>query len=420
MLLTQAKLLLDNDFITKDVLIEDGIITKIADSIEQKGHDVIDLNGKLLTPGLIDVHVHFREPGFEHKETIKTGSLAAARGGFTTVCPMPNTNPIIDSVETLDKVNEIIERDAVIRVLPYVSITEGLSGENLVDFDGLKAHGAFAFTDDGVGVQTAKVMYEAMKKAAAINMPIVAHTEDNSLAGTGAVHEGDVSERLGVEGIPSLAESTQIARDVLLAEAAGCHYHVCHVSTKESVRVIRDAKRAGIKVTAEVTPHHLVLDESDFTELDPNFKMNPPLRGSDDREALIEGLLDGTIDFIATDHAPHHKDEKAAGVEKAPFGIVGIEHAFQLLYTKLVKTGVFTLQQLVDFMTVKPSNVFNLDSGEIKEGKAADLTVIDLEDNVTITEDGFVSKASNSPFIGEELESDIFMTICDGKIVYEK
>ena len=420
MLLKRAKLLLDNKFIEKDVLIEDGKIKEINESIEESGHDIIDLEGKLLTPGLVDVHVHFREPGFEHKETIKTGSLAAARGGFTTVCPMPNTKPIIDTVERLDQVNEIIERDAAIRVLPYVSITEGLSGEKLVDFDGLKAHGAFAFTDDGVGVQTAKVMYEAMKKAASINMPIVAHTEDNSLAGTGAVHEGDVSKRLDVEGIPSLAESTQIARDVLLAEAADCHYHVCHVSTKESVRVIRDAKRAGIKVTAEVTPHHLVLDENDFKELDPNFKMNPPLRGSDDREALIEGLLDGTIDFIATDHAPHHKDEKAVGVSKAPFGIVGIEHAFQLLYTKLVKTEVFTLQQLVDFMTVKPSKVFNLDSGEIKEGKAADLTIIDLEDHVTITEDGFVSKASNSPFIGEALDSDIYMTICDGKIVYEK
>lgn len=330
MLLKRAKLLLDNKFIEKDVLIEDGKIKEINESIEESNHDVIDLEGKLLTPGLVDVHVHFREPGFEHKETIKTGSLAAARGGFTTVCPMPNTKPIIDTVERLDQVNEIIERDAAIRVLPYVSITEGLSGEKLVDFDGLKAHGAFAFTDDGVGVQTAKVMYEAMKKAASINMPIVAHTEDNSLAGSGAVHEGDVSERLDVEGIPSLAESTQIARDVLLAEAADCHYHVCHVSTKESVRVIRDAKRAGIKVTAEVTPHHLVLDENDFKELDPNFKMNPPLRGSDDREALIEGLLDGTIDFIATDHAPHHKDEKAVGVSKAPFGIVGIEHAFQL------------------------------------------------------------------------------------------
>lgn len=420
MLLKRAKLLLDNKFIEKDVLIEDGKIKEINESIEESGHDIVDLEGKLLTPGLVDVHVHFREPGFEHKETIKTGSLAAARGGFTTVCPMPNTKPIIDTVERLDQVNEIIERDAAIRVLPYVSITEGLSGEKLVDFDGLKAHGAFAFTDDGVGVQTAKVMYEAMKKAASINMPIVAHTEDNSLAGTGAVHEGDVSKRLDVEGIPSLAESTQIARDVLLAEAADCHYHVCHVSTKESVRVIRDAKRAGIKVTAEVTPHHLVLDENDFKELDPNFKMNPPLRGSDDREALIEGLLDGTIDFIATDHAPHHKDEKAVGVSKAPFGIVGIEHAFQLLYTKLVKTEVFTLQQLVDFMTVKPSKVFNLDSGEIKEGRAADLTIIDLEDHVTITEDGFVSKASNSPFIGEALDSDIYMTICDGKIVYEK
>ncbi len=418
-LLRKAKLWQDNSFIETDILIKDKKIEKIETDIEYDG-EVIDLNGKLVTPGLVDVHVHFREPGFEHKETIESGSKAAARGGFTLVCPMPNTNPIIDNVEKLDRVNKIIEDTAVIKVLPYVSITEGLKGDTLVDFEGLKEHGAFAFTDDGVGVQTAKTMYDAMKRAAELDMAIVAHTEDNSLAHGGAVHEGDVSNRLGVQGIPSLAESTQIARDVLLAEAADCHYHVCHVSTKESVRVIRDAKRAGIKVTAEVTPHHLVLDETDFTELDPNFKMNPPLRGSDDREALIEGLLDGTIDFIATDHAPHHEDEKGQGVEKAPFGIVGIEHAFQLVYTKLVKTGVFTLEQVIEWMTKKPCDVFNLDAGTLEVGKNADITVIDLDDKVTITKDNFVSKASNSPFIGETLDSDIFMTIVDGKCVYQK
>lgn len=336
MLLKNATLLLNNEEQISDVYIKDGKIAEIGQNLNSD-KEVIDCTGLLLTPGFVDVHVHLREPGFEHKETIKTGTTAAARGGFTTICPMPNTNPIIDTPEILRDLNTKIKEDALIKVLPYVSITTGLKGEELVDFKSLKAEGAFAFTDDGVGVQSADMMYRAMQAAAKLDMAIVAHTEENTLIYGGAIHEGKTSEKLGIKGIPAITESTQIARDVLLAEAADCHYHVCHVSTKESVRIIRDAKRAGIKVTAEVTPHHLVLDENNITEKDPNFKMNPPLRGEDDREALIAGLLDGTLDFIATDHAPHHEDEKAAGIETAPFGIVGIENAFQLVYTKLVK-----------------------------------------------------------------------------------
>ncbi|CAD2078130.1 dihydroorotase [Jeotgalicoccus coquinae] len=418
MLLKNATLLLNNEEQTSDVYIKDGKIAEIGQNLNADG-EVIDCTGLLLTPGLVDVHVHLREPGFEHKETIETGSRAAARGGFTTICPMPNTNPIIDTPEILRDLNTKIKEDAVIKVLPYVSITTGLKGEELVDFDNLKAEGAFAFTDDGVGVQSADMMYRAMQAAAKLDMAIVAHTEENTLIYGGAIHEGRTSEKLGIKGIPAITESTQIARDVLLAEAADCHYHVCHVSTKESVRVIRDAKRAGIKVTAEVTPHHLVLDENDITEKDPNYKMNPPLRGSDDREALIEGLLDGTLDFIATDHAPHHEDEKAAGIETAPFGIVGIENAFQLVYTKLVKTGVFTLQQVIDWMTVKPGEVFKLDSGKLETGKAADLTLIDLNREYTLDKNEFLSKSKNTPFHGETLQSDIAMTIVDGKIVYD-
>src|SRR5699024_1432411 len=389
-----------------DVLIEDGKIKETGKNLSADA-EVIDCSGLLLTPGLVDVHVHLRDPGFEHKETIESGTKAAARGGFTTICPMPNTQPIIDTAERLNDLNSRIEKDAVIKVLPYVSITTGLKGETLVDFNSLKQGGAFAFTDDGVGVQSADMMYRAMQQAAKIDMAIVAHTEENTLIYGGAIHEGKTSEKLGVKGIPAITESTQIARDVLLAEAAGCHYHVCHVSTKESVRVIRDAKRDGIKVTAEVTPHHLVRDENDITEKDPNFKMNPPLRGSDDREALIAGLLDGTLDFIATDHAPHHEDEKAAGIETAPFGIVGIENAFQLLYTKLVKTGVFTLQQLIDWMTIKPSAVFGLNSRTIEAHKPADLTLIDLNREYKLDKNEFVSKAKNTPFHGINLTSDI-------------
>ncbi|WP_026858454.1 dihydroorotase [Jeotgalicoccus psychrophilus] len=418
MLLKNATLLLNNKEEISDVLIKDGKIAEVGQNLNAD-MDIIDCTGLLLTPGLVDVHVHLREPGFEHKETIKSGTNAAACGGFTTICPMPNTNPIIDTPEILRDLNNKIKEDAVIKVLPYVSITTGLKGEKLVDFKALKAEGAFAFTDDGVGVQSADMMYRAMQAAAKVDMAIVAHTEENTLIYGGAIHEGKTSEKLGVKGIPAITESTQIARDVLLAEAADCHYHVCHVSTKESVRVIRDAKRAGIKVTAEVTPHHLVLDENDITEKDPNFKMNPPLRGTDDREALIEGLLDGTLDFIATDHAPHHEDEKAAGIETAPFGIVGIENAFQLVYTKLVKTGVFTLQQLVDWMTIKPSEVFKLDSGKIAAGRAADLTLIDLNREYTLDKNDFLSKSKNTPFHGEQLTSDIVITIADGKIVYD-
>lgn len=418
MLLKNATLLLNNKEETRDVYIKDGKIAEVGQNLNADT-DIIDCTGLLLTPGLVDVHVHLREPGFEHKETIKSGTHAAARGGFTTICPMPNTNPIIDTPEILRDLNNKIKEDAVIKVLPYVSITTGLKGEELVDFQALKAEGAFAFTDDGVGVQSADMMYRAMQAAAKIDMAIVAHTEENTLIYGGAIHEGKTSEKLGIKGIPAITESTQIARDVLLAEAADCHYHVCHVSTKESVRVIRDAKRAGIKVTAEVTPHHLVLDENDITEKDPNFKMNPPLRGTDDREALIEGLLDGTLDFIATDHAPHHEDEKAVGIDTAPFGIVGIENAFQLVYTKLVKTGVFTLQQVIDWMTIKPSEVFKLDSGKIEAGSAADLTLIDLNREYTLDKNDFLSKSKNTPFHGEQLTSDIVMTIADGKIVYD-
>src|SRR5699024_1365104 len=401
-----------------DVLIEDGRIKEIGQNLSTTG-EVIDCQRYLLVPGLVDVHVHLREPGFEHKETIKTGTKAAARGGFTTICPMPNTKPIIDDTEKLKTLNDKIKSDAAIEVLPYVSITKGLKGDELVDFKALKEQGAFAFTDDGVGVQSADMMYRAMQEAAKLDMAIVAHTEENSLIYGGAIHQGKKSEELGVPGIPNITEAVQIARDVLLAEAANCHYHICHVSCKESVRVIRDAKKAGIKVTAEVTPHHLVLDENDITEKDPNFKMNPPLRSSEDRQALIDGIKDDTIDFIATNHAPHNDDKSAVGIEKAPFSIVGIENAFQLLYTKLVKNKVFDLQQLIDWMTVKPSQVFKLKTGVIEKGRRADLTVIDLDREYTLDKNEFLSKSKNTPFHGETLNSDIVLTVAGGQIVYK-
>ncbi|MBC1523297.1 dihydroorotase [Listeria booriae] len=419
--LKNGQVLTENgDLEVKDVVMEDGRVTAIGDGLERDGAQVIDVTGKLVAPGLVDVHVHLREPGGEHKETIATGTAAAARGGYTTVCAMPNTKPVLDTAEVMTQVVERIKETAKVRVLPYASITSSLKGDELVDFAALKAAGAFAFTDDGVGVQTAGMMYEAMKKAAALDMAIVAHCEDNSLVYGGVVHDGIFAKEQGLAGIPNIAESVQIARDVLLAEAANCHYHVCHISTKESVRAVRDAKRAGIRVTAEVSPHHLILNETDIPGNDGNWKMNPPLRAKEDHEALLEGLLDGTIDFIATDHAPHAAEEKNVPMEKAMFGIVGLETAFPLLYTHFVKTGEWTLKQLIDWMTVKPAEVFNLPYGVLEIGGIADITVIDLEKEAVIDPDNFASKGRNTPFTGWNCIGWPVATFAEGTLVYQE
>ncbi|RFU63346.1 dihydroorotase [Peribacillus glennii] len=414
--------LLDNEgnLVKAEVAFDSGVITEIAENIPAAENDVIDAGRNFIAPGFIDLHVHLREPGGEKKETIETGTMAAARGGFTTVAAMPNTRPVPDSKEQMNWLMNRIEETAHVRVLPYASITIRELGKQMTDFEGLKEAGAFAFTDDGVGVQEAGMMLSAMKKAAALNMPIVAHCEDNTLINKGSVHEGTFSEAAGLNGIPSVCESVQIARDVLLAEAADCHYHVCHISTKESVRVVRDAKRAGIKVTAEVTPHHLLLCDEDIPGLDPNYKMNPPLRGRDDRQALIEGLLDGTIDFIATDHAPHTEEEKAEGMILAPFGIVGLETAFPLLYTEFVENGIFTLKQLVDFLTVKPAESFSLPFGQLRVGEKADIVLLDLETEKRIDSTEFASKGKNTPFNGKVCAGWPVMTIAEGKIAWEK
>lgn len=301
----------DNQLISAEIWIEDKKIKAIGTTFDEAMFDeVFDAKGQLITPGLVDVHVHLREPGFTYKETIETGSKSAARGGFTTVCAMPNLNPVPDTPEKLQEVYDIIHENAVVKVLQYAPITEELRSETLTDQKALKEVGAFAFTNDGVGVQTAGTMYLAMKEAASLGMALVAHTEDESLLFGGVMHEGEISKKLGLPGILSSTEASQIARDVVLAGETGVHYHVCHVSTKESVRVIRDAKRAGVHVTAEVSPHHLILIDENIPEDNGFWKMNPPLRGTEDRDALIEGLLDGTIDCIATDHAPHGLEEK--------------------------------------------------------------------------------------------------------------
>ncbi|MCD7033863.1 dihydroorotase [Metabacillus sp. GX 13764] len=406
----------------KDIIIDGTKIKAIADAGTWQGDEAhaVDLKGALAAPGFVDLHVHLREPGGEHKETIETGTKAAAKGGFTAIAAMPNTRPVPDHPGQMEWLQKKISETAAVRVLPYASITARQAGKELTDFKALKEKGAFAFTDDGVGVQTAAVMYAAMQEAAALDMAIVAHCEDNSLIFKGSVHEGAFSKKHGLKGIPSICESVQIARDVLLAEAAGCHYHVCHISTKESVRTVRDAKKAGIRVTAEVTPHHLILSEDDIPGLDPNFKMNPPLRSNEDREALIEGLLDRTIDFIATDHAPHALEEKAEGMTLAPFGITGLETAFPLLHTHLVKKGILSLKELVYFLTEAPAKCFGLPFGRLEEGGAADLVVIDLEKEKNIDKNSFLSKGKNTPFHQWACTGWPVLTIHNGQIVFEK
>lgn len=418
-ILRNGQLLINGELVTKDILIEGNTIEKIADDLETADHKVIDAAGKLVTPGFIDMHVHLREPGFEAKETIATGTASAARGGFTTVACMPNTRPVIDTPETVKQILSKTEAEGSARVLPIGAITVRELGKELTDMAALKEAGVIAVSDDGVGVQTSKMMKDAMKMATELGLPVIAHCEDDSLAEGGCVHEGIFSEKHGLKGIPSEAESIHVGRDILLAEVTGAHYHVCHISTVESVRLVREAKQRGARVTAEVCPHHLLLCDEDIPALDANYKMNPPLRSRRDRDALIEGLKDGTIDMIVTDHAPHTTEEKQRGMELAPFGIVGLETAFPLLYTKLVLTGAFTLQEIVERMTKVPADVFNLPWGTLQEGAVADIAVIDLEIEKEVNPEEFASKGHNTPFTGWKLKGWPVLTMLEGQVVWQ-
>ena len=367
-------------------------------------------DGKLVAPSFVDLHVHFREPGQSYKETIRTGSMAAARGGYGIVCAMPNLDPVPDSLETLSFEQAIIDRDAVIDVLPYGSITKGRKGLELVDFHALKGH-CIAFSDDGSGVQDDEMMRRAMEAAAREDVILAAHCEDNRLLCGGYIHDGRYAAAHGHKGICSESEWGQIARDLKLAEETGCRYHVCHISTRESVELIREAKARGVRVTCETGPHYLTLCEDDLRE-EGRFKMNPPLRTADDREALIEGLADGTIDVIATDHAPHSAEEKSRGLAGSAMGIVGLETAFPVLYTKLVLTGRITLDRLVDAMSWTPRRIFRLPA------TALDLVVIDLEKEFTIDPENFLSMGRATPFAGWKVKGEVMLNIKNGKIVY--
>ncbi len=365
--------------------------------------------GYFIFPGFCDVHVHFREPGFSFKETIKTGSMAAARGGYTAVCTMPNLDPVPDSAEHLEEQLKIIENDATIHVYPYGAITVGQKGEKLSDLEGM-AERVTAFSDDGRGVQSEEMMRKAMVRAKKLGKLIVAHCEDNSLLRGGYIHDGEYAKANGHRGICGESEWKPIERDLRLAAETGCGYHVCHISCKESVELIREAKAKGIDVTCETAPHYLLLDESDLEE-DGRFKMNPPLRSKEDRLALIEGLKNGTIDMIATDHAPHSAEEKAKGLEKSAFGVVGLETAFPLLYTYLVKKEVITIDRLVELMAVNPRKRFGIPLGK-------DYTVWDLNNRTLIDPEEFLSKGRATPFAGTEVFGRCCLTAVDGKTVY--
>ncbi|MGN1118494.1 MAG: dihydroorotase [Acutalibacteraceae bacterium] len=368
-------------------------------------------NEYIVFPGFCDVHVHFREPGFSYKETILSGSKAAAHGGYTAVCTMPNLNPVPDSAENLEKQLSIIEKDAVIDVYPYGSVTKGQKGEETANLEEMSEK-CIAFSDDGKGVQDEAIMREAMLIAKKTGKIIAAHCEDNSLLFGGYIHDGQYAKAHGHRGICSESEWKPIERDIRLAGETGCAYHVCHISCKESVELIRQAKKDGVNISCETAPHYLILDDSDLME-DGRFKMNPPLRSREDKEALLEGIKDGTIDMIATDHAPHSAEEKSRGLEKSAFGIVGIETAFQLLYTHLVKKNIITLEKLVELMAVNPRKRFGIPFDN-------SYTVWNLGEKVKINADDFLSKGKSTPFLNSEVFGRCVLTVCKGKIAYKK
>lgn len=418
LLLKQVPVLHKGKMEARSVLVEKGRIVSLSKEVPQvSGAQVIELNHGCLFPGFVDVHVHLREPGFSYKETIATGTQAAARGGYTSVCPMPNLKPVPDSLENLKPELEAIARDALVHVHPYGAITIGEKGETLADLEAMAPH-VLAFSDDGKGVQDPEKMKEAMRRAKALGKIIVAHCEDESLLNGGYIHAGAYAAAHGHRGNPSASEWRQVERDLELVRETGCAYHVCHVSTKETVALIRSAKAEGLDVTCETAPHYLVFHDAMLQE-DGRFKMNPPIRGEEDRQALIEGLLDGTVDMIATDHAPHSAEEKSRGLEKSLFGIVGLETAFPVLYTHLVKTGVLSLEKLVERMSVEPARRFGI-GAPLEEGAPADFTVFDLDKRYTIDPAEFCSMGKSSPFAGQEVFGRCLLTVCGGEIVWQE
>ncbi len=416
--LRNAEVYRPSGFAKNDVLVRDGRIERIAPQIPPvEGVSEFDMSGCCIVPGLVDVHVHFREPGFSCKETMRTGSLAAAHGGYTTVCSMPNLNPAPDTVEHLERQLEIIRRDAVIRVIPYGTITMEEKGRSLSDMEGMAPFVA-GFSDDGRGVQDEGMMREAMTEAGRLGKIIAAHCEVNELLRGGYIHDGRYAHAHGHRGICSESEWGQIARDVALARETGVRYHVCHISTKESVDIIRRARAEGVDVTCETGPHYLVLCDGDLQE-DGRFKMNPPLRGEEDRAALIEGVLDGTVGMIATDHAPHEASAKNRGLEKSAMGVVGLETAFAVMYTHFVRKGVLSLEKLVELMSVQPARRFGI-GAFLEEGQPADLAVFDLSREWVVNPEEFFSMGRATPFAGDTLFGRCVLTLVGGEAAWNE
>ena len=401
-----------------DIFVEDGIIKEKAESIEKQADTVIDAAGCYVMPGLIDLHVHFRDPGLTYKEDIETGSKAAAKGGFTTVCCMPNTKPVVDNVETVKYIIEQGKKVGLNNVLPVGAVTKNMAGVEITDVEELKKAGICAISEDGKSVMNSGVYRKAMKNAAKANVPVLAHCEDINLVEGGVINLGDKSSELGVKGISNAVEDVIAMRDIMLAKETGATLHLCHCSTKDSVEMVKRAKEEGIKVTAEVCPHHFSMCSDDITSNDGNFKMNPPLRAREDMEALIKGLQDDIMDVISTDHAPHSAEEKAKDLEHAPFGIVGLETSVALTVTNLVKKGYLTPMQMAAKMSYNPAKVLGIPKGTLDEGKIADITIIDPDKEYTIDVNTFESKGKNTPFDGYKVSGEVEYTILNGKVVY--
>ncbi len=405
------------NFVKKDILINGNKIEKIAANIKEDCK-IIDAEGKHVFPGFVDMHTHLRDPGQTYKEDIYSGTRAAAKGGWTTVCAMPNTDPVVDNISTVEYIKRKAKDIGACKVLVIGAMTKKLEGKEISEIGNMLQGGIVAVSDDGGCIQSTKIALNTMKYASNFNIPIIVHSEDYSLSGKGQINSGKMSTKLGLSGIPALAEELMISRDIMLAENVGCHLHIAHISTRKSIELVRQAKEKGLNITAEVTPHHLLLTEEECSSYDTNTKVKPPLRTEKDRQACLEGLLDGTIDFIATDHAPHSDFEKEKEFNLASYGINSLETAFAVLYTELVLNNKMDLSFLIDKISTKPSQFLNINCGLLEKGKAADIAIADLEAEILFTPENMVSKSNNTPYINKTLKGKIVTTICEGKVVF--